>query len=142
MGRNKIVVRPWVQAFKMGVRYDRQWYNKDYVLRQVFGVRDGLNRGYMYWNNSGGYYEDISPDPQDEEISPWHKDECDLQKRLPAFSSDHKDLKNLSELQKALEEERNKKMISILDTVLNPEDENEAGTITIPLLRINAFGGE
>ena len=40
----------------------------------------------MHWNNSGGYYEDISPDPQYNEISPWHEKECDLQKRIPAFS--------------------------------------------------------
>ena len=79
-------MRPWIQAFYMGVRHDRKYYDKNYVLREIFGVRDGLDRGYMHWNNSGGYYEDISPDPQYNEISPWHEKECDLQKRIPAFS--------------------------------------------------------
>ena len=62
IGRNKIIVRPWVQAFYLNVRYDRQWYNTDYVLKQVYGVRDSVNRGYMFWNNIGRY-DDVSPDP-------------------------------------------------------------------------------
>ncbi len=61
IGRNRIIIRPWVQAFYLGVRYDRQWYNTNYVQQQVFGVRDSVNRGYMYWNNIGRY-DDISPD--------------------------------------------------------------------------------
>ena len=62
IGRNKIIVSPWVQAFYLNVRYDRQWYNTDYVLKQVYGVRDSVNRGYMFWNNIGRY-DDVSPDP-------------------------------------------------------------------------------
>ncbi|MBQ9538401.1 MAG: hypothetical protein IJU95_03950 [Treponema sp.] len=85
--RNRMIVRPWVQAFYMGVRYDRLNYDKDYVRREIFGVRDALNRGYMYWNNSGGDYGDISPDISDDELSPWYSDEAALQTRLPAFSS-------------------------------------------------------
>ncbi|MBQ3801173.1 MAG: hypothetical protein II837_12855, partial [Treponema sp.] len=85
--RNRMIVRPWVQAFYMGVRYDRQNYDKDYVRREIYGVRDALNRGYMYWNNSGGDYADISPDIADDELSPWYADEAALQTRLPAFSS-------------------------------------------------------
>lgn len=61
IGRNKIIIRPWVQAFYLNVRYDRQWYGKDYVQKQIYGVRDSVNRGYMYWNNIGRY-DDISPD--------------------------------------------------------------------------------
>lgn len=86
MGRNKIVVRPWLQAFYLNVRYDKLYYNADYVQRQVFGTRDGLNRGYMYWNNSGRY-DDIRPDPDANEMSPWIKNEGALQERIPAFSS-------------------------------------------------------
>ena len=37
-------------------------YDKDYVKREIFGVRDAIDRGYMYWNNSGKY-DYISPDP-------------------------------------------------------------------------------
>lgn len=87
IGHNRIIVRPWVQAFYLGVRYDKTWYNPDYVKREVYGVRDGLNRGYMYWNNSGRY-DDIFPDPAPEQKSPWYSDEGALQKRIPAFSSD------------------------------------------------------
>ena len=61
IGRNKIIIRPWVQAFYLNVRYDRQWYNKDYVQKEIYGVRDSVGRGYMYWNNIGRY-DDILPD--------------------------------------------------------------------------------
>ncbi|WP_252714453.1 putative glycoside hydrolase [Treponema pectinovorum] len=61
IGRNRIIVRPWVQSFYLNVRYDRQWYGKEYVKQQVYGVRDSVDKGYMYWNNIGRY-DDISPD--------------------------------------------------------------------------------
>ncbi|MDR3284075.1 MAG: hypothetical protein LBS97_02725 [Treponema sp.] len=69
IARNKVIVRPWAQAFKLDVSYDRTYYNKDYVIKQIYGVRDSVNRGYMYWNNSGRY-EDISPDISDDEPYP------------------------------------------------------------------------
>lgn len=87
IARNRVVVRPWVQAFYLDVSYDREFYNANYVLREVFGVRDGINRGWMYWNNSGGNYDDIRPSPEDDEISPWHAVERDLHERVPAFSA-------------------------------------------------------
>ena len=58
----------------MGVRYDRNHYDADYVKREIFGTRDGLDRGYMFWNNSGRYV-DISPDPGTAE-SPWKNQEA------------------------------------------------------------------
>jgi hypothetical protein len=64
IARNKVVVRPWAQAFQLGVSYDRRYYSKDYVIAQIYGVRNSVNRGYMYWNNSGRY-DDISPDVGD-----------------------------------------------------------------------------
>ena len=70
LARNKVLIRPWVQAFYMNVSYDRIYYNKDYVRREIFGVRDSLNMGYMYWNNSGRY-DDISPDISSSEPYPW-----------------------------------------------------------------------
>lgn len=127
IGHNRIIVRPWVQAFYLGVRYDARWYNPDYVKREVYGVRDGLNRGYMYWNNSGRY-DDIFPDPAPEQKSPWYADEGALQKRKPAFSSGDVDVSafkpafsgNYAEYQKA----RAKDMITILDTVRDAESED------------------
>lgn len=61
IGRNRLIIRPWVQAFYLNVSYDRAWYNKDYVQKEIYGVRDSVNRGYMYWNGLCRY-DDISPD--------------------------------------------------------------------------------
>ncbi|MCR4714010.1 MAG: putative glycoside hydrolase [Treponemataceae bacterium] len=69
IARNQVIVRPWVQAFYLAVSYDKTYYNKDYVRREIFGVRDSVDRGYMYWNNSGKY-DYISPDPGDAQY-PW-----------------------------------------------------------------------
>ena len=55
LGRNSIIVRPWVQAFKLPNRYDNKFYGKNYVQQEIFGVRDSVNTGYMYWNNVGNY---------------------------------------------------------------------------------------
>ncbi len=131
IGHNRIIVRPWVQAFYLGVRYDRTWYNTDYVKREVYGVRDGLNRGYMYWNNSGRY-DDIFPDPAPDQKSPWYDDEGAKQKRLPAFSSGQANLSafkplysgSFAEYQKNL----SKEMISVLDSVRQDEVLDEEGT--------------
>lgn len=61
IGRNRLIIRPWVQAFYLNVSYDRTWYNKDYVQKEIYGVRDSVNRGYMYWNGLCRY-DDLSPD--------------------------------------------------------------------------------
>jgi hypothetical protein len=58
IARGKVVVRSWIQAFYLNVAYDRKYYNAEYVLREVEGVRDAGNPGFTYWNNSGRY-EDI-----------------------------------------------------------------------------------
>ena len=55
IGRKKVVVRPYVQAFYMGVSYDKIYYDLDYVKREVAGVRDSLNLGMTFWNNAGRY---------------------------------------------------------------------------------------
>ncbi|MDR2516519.1 MAG: hypothetical protein LBC88_03955 [Spirochaetaceae bacterium] len=71
IGRGKVIVRPYVQAFYLNVSYDRQYYNTEYVLREVLGVRAaggfparGLPPardllpaygGLTYWNNAGRY---------------------------------------------------------------------------------------
>lgn len=124
IGRNKVVVRPWVQAFYMGVRYDVKYYDKDYVKREIFGVRDGVDRGYMHWNNSGGNYDDVSPDPGSAK-SPWHADESDLQKRIPAFSSPvsvKEENKSLTSLAQPRDYEAGfEEMISVWDSILYPQ---------------------
>ncbi len=66
IARKKIVVRPFVQAFFLNVSYDRAYYDLDYVKREVEGVRDSINLGMTFWNNSGRYDDvpvlDIAPD--------------------------------------------------------------------------------
>ncbi len=126
IGRNRIIVRPWVQAFYMGVRFDRKYYDKNYVLREIYGVRDSVNRGYMYWNNSGGNYDDISPDVGDS-VSPWIENEANLQERLPAFSTGSKKDAEDALLQAfESEQEHRKAMISILDSLWEKEYEYRA----------------
>lgn len=55
IARGQVIVRPYVQAFYLNVSYDRRYYNADYVLREVEGVRDAGSGGLTYWNNSGRY---------------------------------------------------------------------------------------
>ena len=55
IGRGRIIVRPYVQAFYLNVSYDRKYYNADYVRREVEGVRAAGKPGLTYWNNSGRY---------------------------------------------------------------------------------------
>lgn len=61
IARNKVIVRPWAQAFYIPVSYDKKFYDADYVQRQIIGIKDSINEGYAYWNNSGRY-ADIRPD--------------------------------------------------------------------------------
>jgi hypothetical protein len=60
IGRGRIIVRPYVQAFYLNVSYDRAYYDPAYVRREVEGVRDAGRGGLTYWNNSGRY-DDIPP---------------------------------------------------------------------------------
>lgn len=55
IARKRVVVRPYVQAFYLNVRYDRAWYSPAYVALEVDGVRDASNEGLLFWNNSGRY---------------------------------------------------------------------------------------
>ncbi|MDR0583316.1 MAG: putative glycoside hydrolase [Treponema sp.] len=55
IGRGRIIVRPYVQAFYLNVSYDRKYYDPEYVRREMEGVRDAGRPGLTYWNNSGRY---------------------------------------------------------------------------------------
>ncbi len=55
IGRKKVVIRPYLQAFFLNVRYDREFYSPKYVSLQVDGIRDSTNEGLTFWNNSGRY---------------------------------------------------------------------------------------
>lgn len=61
IAHNKVIIRPWAQAFYIPVSYDKKYYNEDYVQRQIIGIKESIDEGYAYWNNSGRY-ADIRPD--------------------------------------------------------------------------------
>ena len=139
IGRNNIIVRPWVQAFYMPVKYDRDWYNKDYVKREVFGVRDSVGHGYMYWNQSGRY-EDLSPDPADAEY-PWTANEASTKYRKPALSTGS-DIEPFTPVIEEIIEEEKAKELSILDSVLEQEDDDEEAGMDIEKEEYLASEGE
>ncbi len=66
LGKRHAIIRPYVQAFKLGYsKYDREYYNETYVSGQILGVADALDLGYTFWN-AGNYYtivEKIDADP-------------------------------------------------------------------------------
>jgi len=53
--RSQVIIRPYVQAFYLNVSYDRQYYNADYIRRQIEGVREIGIGGFTYWNEPGRY---------------------------------------------------------------------------------------
>jgi hypothetical protein len=55
IARKRVVIRPYLQAFYLNVRYDREFYSPRYVSLQVDGVRDATNEGLTFWNNAGRY---------------------------------------------------------------------------------------
>ncbi|MGL4985624.1 MAG: putative glycoside hydrolase [Treponemataceae bacterium] len=87
IARNKVVVRPWTQAFYLNVSYDRAHYNEDYVEKQVYGIRDSINNGYLHWNNSGRY-DDIRPHPNFNTPYQWNSFEAKNNFRKPIFGSE------------------------------------------------------
>ncbi len=89
IARNHCIVRPWAQAFYLNVSYDRAYYDEDYVQRQAFGVRDSINQGYAYWNNSGRY-SDLRPDAGLANPYPWASP-VDAPATRPFFGSGHAD---------------------------------------------------
>lgn len=64
IAEGKVIIRPWVQAFYLPVSYDKIYYGTEYVKRQVLGIRDSIDEGYIYWNNTGRY-KDIRPDGEE-----------------------------------------------------------------------------
>lgn len=89
IARNKVVVRPWVQTFFLNVPYDRTYYDTEYVRKEMFGVRDSVDRGYMHWNNAGNYVK-LSPDPGDAEYK-GKAMEASKEFRKPAIGPKEKD---------------------------------------------------
>ncbi len=55
--RGAAIIRPWVQSFYLDVSYDREYYNAEYVRKEVLGIRDSTADGMTFWNNVGRYDE-------------------------------------------------------------------------------------
>lgn len=110
MMRNRAISRPWAQAFKLGVRYDRQYYGPDYIQKEIFGARDAANHGYMYWNNVGDY-SNLRPDIGDNDKFIGTAPEADEKFRKPAIGTAARPLyarpqSGMSALRKIAEQER------------------------------------
>lgn len=121
MCRNRTIIRPWIQSFYLNVSYDRLYYNSDYVLKELFGARDSLDRGYMCWNNSGEYGTtppDVNPD--DKFIGTTF--EAGDEFRKPAIGTRVKPLYVDSD-------------VSVLDSILNPNREEDPGLFK-PFLKV------
>lgn len=114
IARDRVVVRPWVQAFFLNVPYDRQFYDKEYVLKEVFGVRDSVDRGYMFWNNVANYVK-ISPDPGDAEYT-GPSPEASSNYRKPAIGPKGQPISFYASQKQALPADKNN--VSVLDSVL------------------------
>lgn len=108
MARNRALIRPWVQSFYLGVSYDKQYYDEEYIRKEFFGVRDSINRGYMCWNNSGEYGI-TPPDISDTESFTGTAHESSWEFKKPAIGTTMKPLVPTAEDMD----------LSILDSILN-----------------------
>ena len=55
IAQKSVVIRPYVQAFKLNVSYDRAYYGPSYIKNQVKGVVESINLGYTFWNPATNY---------------------------------------------------------------------------------------
>ncbi len=137
IARNRIAARPWIQTFFLNVPYDRAYYDTEYVLKEIFGVRDSVNRGYMHWNNAGNYAK-LSPDPGEEPYT-GKSPEAAPEIRKPAIGKKKPAVIKVKEPE--LSDISTTVDISVLDTVLNQDseygdlmDENDAYPVFTPIL--------
>ncbi len=110
--RNRAIIRPWVQSFKLNVSYDNLYYDSDYIKKQFFGVRDSLNRGYMCWNNSGEYGK-TPPDIKETDAFIGTSQEANKDFRKPAIGDSVKPPYIDAD-------------VSVLDSILFPTQEEKA----------------
>lgn len=55
IAHKQVTIRPYVQAFRLNVSYDRQFYGPDYIFQELRGTEDALGEGYIFWNAAGEY---------------------------------------------------------------------------------------
>lgn len=123
--RNRSIIRPWVQAFYLNVSYDRLYYDADYIQKQIFGVRDSVDHGYMYWNNSGDYSR-LLPDIDASTPFTGTAAEAGDEYLKPALGKTKKPVFVDSGL-------------SILDSILRQEDNENQEIVYMPLLKLPDF---
>ncbi|MCQ2573529.1 MAG: hypothetical protein MJ182_06510 [Treponema sp.] len=123
--RNRAIIRPWVQAFYLNVSYDRLYYDTDYIQKQIFGVRDSVDHGYMYWNNSGDYSRLLPDIKKDTPFTGTAPEASDLF-RKPALGTREKPVYIDSG-------------ISILDSVLHQNEVEPGEIVYTPFLQLPKF---
>lgn len=55
IAKKNVIIRPWLQAFKLKVDYDKQFFSKRYIKKQIEGCDESVGFGYTFWNPSGKY---------------------------------------------------------------------------------------
>jgi hypothetical protein len=50
IGKKELVIRPYVQAFKLFGQFDRKYYGPKYIAGEINGVQDAIDLGYTFWN--------------------------------------------------------------------------------------------
>lgn len=133
IARKRLLIRPWAQAFYLNVSYDRKWYNANYITQQIYGIRDSVDSGYMYWNQSCRY-DDISPDvgnkpypgPSYESSNKYRKPALSGGKRVYENSSTEIDAKLLEENQELSKKEGIARWEAVRSTTENSEKDNES----------------
>jgi len=50
IGRKELVIRPYVQAFRLFGQFDRKYFGPRYIADEISGVEDSVNLGYTFWN--------------------------------------------------------------------------------------------
>ncbi len=50
IGKKELVIRPYVQAFKLFGQFDRKYYGPRYIADEISGVQNSIDLGYTFWN--------------------------------------------------------------------------------------------
>jgi hypothetical protein len=50
IGKKELVIRPYVQVFKLFGQFDRKYFGPKYIANEIIGIRDAIDPGYTFWN--------------------------------------------------------------------------------------------
>jgi len=51
----KAIIRPYVQVFKLPLKYDKIYYGPKYIRNEIRGIKEALGEGESFWNAGGKY---------------------------------------------------------------------------------------